>query len=189
MRKRIGLSRAKLEVDSQKLLDIVTGSSQTENVIIFRLGENPWAISMNHIIKIISADKIQYISGSSDISFVRGYMKFQNQDIPVISLHRLLGLPSISEVDLKTAIIVCTAGDVKFGLVSEEVLEIVPMSRSLEITSIPRSLLKSHKRLLAGALNWRNKVAIYMNLIELFKKEDLDIIRQEARRVREGAEE
>ncbi len=86
MRKRIGLSRAKLAVDSQKLLDIVTGSSQTENIIVFRIGEDPWAIFMNHVIKIIRADKIQYISRSSNISFVRGYMKFQNQDIPVLNL-------------------------------------------------------------------------------------------------------
>lgn len=183
MKKRLSLGRLKLESDSSKLLNIVGNVAATQNIVIFRLGKEPWAFTIDFLIKVLRAQKYTFFSDSSDISFVRGYIFVGKETVPVFSINRILGLEPVSDINLHTAILFCKIDDFRFGLLSEEVLEITPREEKY-YRRIPNNFLTKYRNLIKGAYPWRDKVVIILDLQNLLSKEDLDMLREEGDKIR-----
>jgi chemotaxis signal transduction protein len=183
LKKRLSLGRLKLESDSKKLLNIVGNVSASRNIVVFRLGNDPWAFSIDFLVRALRAQKYTFFSDSSDISFVRGYIFFNKEAIPVFTIHKILELPPITDIDLRTSILLCKVGDFKFGLLSEEVLEITPVDEKI-FCQIPNNFLIKYRQLIKGAHTWRDKVALLLDLQNLLSKEDLSMLNEEGEKIR-----
>lgn len=183
MKKRRGLGRLKLESDSQRLLSIISGSMETENVVIFKIADDPFAIHLQQVHQILRASKYTVYSDISKISTIRGYIFHRKEPIPVISIHRLLEMNSIEDFSLRTSLIICKVGEQKFGLLSEDVMEVTPIENPELISKIPNGILTSFSKLFIGAFSWREQPVLMMNLDNLFTQEDLNLLIEEGKNV------
>jgi chemotaxis signal transduction protein len=182
MKKKLSLGRLKLESDSKKLMDIVLNAASSQNVVVFRLGENPWAFSIEFLIQTLRAQKYTFFNDSSDISFVRGYIIFHREAIPVISVHKILDIEPIRNIDNRTAILLCKIGDTKFGLLTEEVLEIIPADDKT-FRQIPSNFLNKYRNIITGAYSWKERIAIRLELQNILNKADLVILQEEGEKI------
>ena len=183
MKKRIGLGRAKLEADSQRLMDIISGTVQHKNLIIFHIGKEYWALPLEQVIQVLRASKYTIYKDISDVDLIRGYIFIRQKAIPIISIHKFLGLDTIEDIDIWTSILICKAGNLRFGLLSENVLEVSPILRENSLGKIPIKLLDKHKKIITGTLAWRDKPVIILDLQEFFAPEDIDLLIEESNKV------
>ncbi len=176
MRKRIGLGRARLEADSKKLLDIISGSTETENVVIFKMDNKPWAVFLNHVVRILRTEKVKFFSYQPSLDFVVGYISFRKKAVPLFGLHKKLGIELEAKIDQKKAIIICKVGNATFGIPTDEVMEVLPLGEKGLIKNIPRNLFTTDSRMIAGCMEWRDQAVLYMNVLEMLSKQELEQI-------------
>lgn len=182
MKKKLSLGRLKLESDSKKLMDIVLNAASSQNAVVFKLGQTAWAFSIDFLIQSLRAQKFTFYGDSSDISFVRGYIIHHREAIPVISVHKILDIEPIQNIDSRTAILLCKIGDTKFGLLTEEVLEIIPAEENF-YRQIPNNFLNKYKNIISGAYSWREKIILRLELQNILNKSDLSILQEEGEKI------
>ena len=182
MKKKLSLGRLKLESDSKKLMDIVLNAASSQNVVVFRLGKTSWAFSIDFLIQTIRAQKYTFFNDSSDISFVRGYIILHREAIPVISVHKILDIEPIKDIDNRTAILLCKIGDTKFGLLTEEVMEIIPADNKT-YRQIPNNFLNKYKNIISGAYSWRENIVLKLELQNILNNTDLKILQEEGEKI------
>jgi len=176
-----------LEADADRLLKIISGTEQAENIIVFKLNEEIWSTSLENVARVIRTKETTFHRHHSDIRFLHGFIFFQRKVVPVVTINRLLDLEEFGEITSRTAILICRIKDFVLGILVDDVLELIPTDES-SISTIPGGYLKDKYLFFTGALNWRNEVCLHFEVDELFSDEDVKILSEEGKKIEEGHE-
>jgi purine-binding chemotaxis protein CheW len=99
-------------------------SVDQRDLVAFRLGRQTYALPIEPIVRIIEMVTITPIPQVS--STVEGVINVQGAAIPVVNLRRHFGLPEVP-VGLRTPIIIVQVGKQKFGLIVDEVIDVLSL--------------------------------------------------------------
>jgi purine-binding chemotaxis protein CheW len=100
-------------------------SSVQRDLIAFRLGEQTYALPIEPVVRIIEMVTITPIPQVNRA--VEGVINVQGTAVPVINLRRQFGLPQVP-FGLRTPIIVVQVGEHRFGLVVDEVIDVLSLA-------------------------------------------------------------
>jgi purine-binding chemotaxis protein CheW len=100
-------------------------SSDQRGLMAFRLGNQTYALPIEPIVRIIEMVTITPIPKVSRM--VEGVINVQGQAVLVINLRRQFGLPEVP-LGLRTPIIIVQVGELKFGLIVDEVIDVLNLA-------------------------------------------------------------
>ena len=110
--------------NSQSTEDLI--SSEVRDLVTFRLAEQMYALPIEPVVRIVEMVTITSIPhvGSS----VEGVINVRGEPIPVINLRRHFGLSEVP-LGLRTPIVLVESGKQTFGLIVDEVTDVLGLSR------------------------------------------------------------
>ena len=100
-------------------------SSDQRDLMAFRLGKQTYALPIEPIVRIIEMVTITPIPQVSRM--VEGVINVQGAAVLVINLRRQFGLPEVP-LGLRTPIIIMQVGEQKFGLIVDEVIDVLNLA-------------------------------------------------------------
>jgi purine-binding chemotaxis protein CheW len=100
-------------------------SSDQRGLMAFRLGNQTYALPIEPIVRIIEMVTITPIPKVSRM--VEGVINVQGKAVLVINLRRQFGLPEVP-LGLRTPIIIVQVGELKFGLIVDEVIDVLNLA-------------------------------------------------------------
>jgi len=95
--------------------------------LIFRLGQEEYGISIGDVTEIVGRQNITQVPNMPE--YVRGVINLRGQVIPVIDVRIRFGL-AFREYDDRTCSIVISVNGVQFGLMVDEVEEVISIDRT-----------------------------------------------------------
>ena len=110
---------------SVELMDL--NPADQRNLVAFRLDLQTYALPIEPIVQIIEMVTITPIPQVSNT--VEGVINVRGALVPVINLHRHLGLPEAA-LKLHTPIVLVQVGEQMVGLIVDEVLDVLTLSDS-----------------------------------------------------------
>jgi purine-binding chemotaxis protein CheW len=109
-------------VEIHQATDGPGNSSDQRDLMAFRLGNQTYALPIEPIVRIIEMVTITPIPQVSKM--VEGVINVQGEAVIVIKLRRQFGLPEVP-LGLRTPIIIVQVGEQKFGLIVDEVIDVL----------------------------------------------------------------
>jgi len=101
-------------------------SSEVRDLVTFRLAEQMYALPIEPVVRIIEMVTITSIPHVD--STIEGIINVQGEPIPVINLRRHFGLSEVA-LGLRTPIMLVQSGKQTFGLIVDEVTDVLSLSR------------------------------------------------------------
>jgi purine-binding chemotaxis protein CheW len=102
-------------------VDVQTWPEQ-RNLVTFRLNQQPYALPVEPIVYIIPMVTITPVPKINDL--VEGVINVRGETVPVVNMRRHLGLPQTA-LQLHTPIVLVHVGEHTFGLIVDEVLNVL----------------------------------------------------------------
>ncbi|GAB6189273.1 chemotaxis protein CheW [Marinitoga arctica] len=90
--------------------------------VSFRIEDERFAIDINHVDTVIEYQKTTKIPEASD--FIEGIVNFRDGVLPIINLRVKFKYPQFEDIN-KAKILVVKIGEKKFGLIVDEVKEVI----------------------------------------------------------------
>jgi len=112
-------------VENQQSVHTGGGLPGQQGMMAFRLANQTYALPIKPIVRIIEMVTITPIPQLSSV--VEGVINMHGVAIPVINLRRHFGLPDAAW-GLRTPIIIVQIGEQTFGLIVDEVIDVLDMS-------------------------------------------------------------
>jgi len=146
---------------------------EQRSLVIFRLGEQVYAIPIDIIIQILEMVTITPIPQVNSV--VEGAINVRGEAVPVINLREYLGLPR-HELQVRTPIILTQInppgwGDVrqKVGLIVDEVIDVMGTLDD-HVTSLPKILPEALRNapIVQGLVHTLYGMVIFLDLHQLF---------------------
>ncbi len=141
-----GFSKEMAEHKTKKTQDKLD-SYETEGIVIFKIGDEEFGISIDDVKEIIDAPKeITEAPGTSP--FIIGLFSLRGKVLPLISLSELLSLPKLEEfgrvivVEVEGEIGICVSQAKEVLRISKELIEPPPASFTLEEREFIKGIVK-----------------------------------------------
>lgn len=96
------------------------------HVLVFKAESREYALPVRDVVEVVRMVVITPLPKAP--SWVDGVLNFRGRVIPVLDLRARLGIPR-REPDLSTPIVITAAESGLFGLVADELVEVLPLSR------------------------------------------------------------
>lgn len=109
-----------------------TSLGQTIQVVVFRLGDQEYGLDIFKVHEIIHLPKITKLPNTAD--YLVGIINLRGSIVPVVDLNKKF-LRSATTYGDETKIIVTEAGSKKFGLIVDEVDEVISVHEDMIETS------------------------------------------------------
>lgn len=95
------------------------------HLLIFKLGARECALPVHHVVEVARMVAITPLPETQP--WVDGVFNFRGRVVPVVDLRARLGIPR-REPDLSTPMVITMAEAGPFGLVADELIEVLPVS-------------------------------------------------------------
>jgi purine-binding chemotaxis protein CheW len=96
--------------------------------LTFALGEQVYGIEIPYVIEIIGVPKITVVPCAEVPYYIKGIINVRSKVVPVVNMRSCFGKEEI-EYDDKTCTIIVAHDDVMVGLIVDEVLDVLPVTR------------------------------------------------------------
>jgi purine-binding chemotaxis protein CheW len=126
----VGRSNVRTSI-KEETVEIHQATNDTENssdqrdLMAFRLGNQTYALPIERIVRIIEMVTVTPIPQVGRM--VEGVINVQGEVVLVINLRRQFGLPEVP-LGLRTPIIIVQVGEQKFGLIVDEVIDVLSIA-------------------------------------------------------------
>ncbi len=153
------------------------GTAQ-RNLVLFRLGQQRYALPIEPIVQIVPMVTITPIPQVNHS--VEGVINVRGAAVPVVSLRRHMGLPA-TDLQLHTPIMLVQIGQRVVGLIVDEVLDVlnIPLHQTIDLNEIlPREL--GDAPVLQGLARLREGTVLMLNVDQLFQPAQTNALRQAA---------
>jgi purine-binding chemotaxis protein CheW len=143
--------------------------SEQQNWVAFRLHQQIYALPIEAIVQVISMVTITPIPRSHPV--IMGIINLRGAAVPVISLHRFLGLPE-PRLQVHTPLILIRFGAQVIGVIADEVLDVIQFG--LEQIIHPQEILPEGLKdipNLHGIVYFQQRVVLLIELEQLFISE------------------
>ena len=135
--------------------------------IIFELGEENYAVEVQHVQEILRISNIFPVPGSQD--YVLGITNIRGSVVTIVDGRKRFGLPSI-DYDDATRMVVLEMGDEVVGMVVDKVADIVDLPRSsIEIN--PKMNVREGSEYIEGVVTTEEGLIIVLGIGSLFFNE------------------
>ncbi len=123
------------------------------HVLVFKADSREYALPVRDVVEVVRMVVITPLPEAP--SWVDGVLNFRGRVIPVLNLRARLGIPR-REPDLSTPIVITEAKSGLFGLVADELVEVLPLSTDQvdtptaenAATQAVASMVRHHDRLI-----------------------------------------
>lgn len=157
--------------------DKVTGKITHEHLnekdsnqfIVFRTGNEEFAIAIENVLEIIKSGLITPIPNSPH--YIRGIINVRGEIVTVIDIKERFPLKTKRTAELKH-IIVTRHDDSLYGLMVEEVIEVLRINNA-DIKPAPELIEKINKEYIKGVVSKDDRLLIILNLSLVLAKEGL----------------
>jgi purine-binding chemotaxis protein CheW len=103
------------------------GQAQTRALLVFHLGDRAYGLAVEHVVQIIAMIKLTPVPQVEQV--IEGVANIRGKIVPVLSARRHLGLPLV-DPQLYTPIILLQTGERTFGLLVDEVADVIRLTAS-----------------------------------------------------------
>jgi purine-binding chemotaxis protein CheW len=165
----------------------MTDPGIAHNLMTLQLGQQTYALPIQPIVRIIEMVAITPVP-QFDAS-VRGVINFHGQVVPVIDMHRHLGLPEM-RLQLRTPIVLLHIQDRLLGLIVDRVMDVLPLTNDQIARStaiLPKEL--GNASLLYGLANTGSGTVFVIDPDHLFSSRQMRALRKAAEAPPEAEEE
>jgi len=107
------------------LPDSAPEEAAVSHVLIFKVEAREYALPVHHVVEVVRMIAITPLPEAPP--WVDGVFNFRGRVVPVVDLRARLGIPR-REPDLSTPIVITVAEAGLFGLVPDELVEVLPVS-------------------------------------------------------------
>lgn len=158
-----------------KMHDIHVKNTSPDNnntviqLIVFRAGDEEFGIKIEMVREIIKAAMITPIPESPD--FIKGIINVRGEIVTAIDIKSRFSLPHTKELEPKH-IVVTKKGDTLFGLIVDEVIEVLRI-KPTEIKSTPSLIDEINEKYVKGIISHENRLIILLDLDQVLSQEDL----------------
>lgn len=135
--------------------------------IIFELGEENYAVEVQHVQEILRISNIFPVPGSQ--SYVLGITNIRGNVVTIVDGRKRFGLPSI-DYDDTTRMVVLEVGDEVVGMVVDKVSDIVDLPRS-SIDINPKMNVREGSEYIEGVVTTDEGLIIVLGVGSLFFNE------------------
>lgn len=111
-------------------------------VLTFKIGEQVYGIEIPNVIEIIGVPHITAVPGVP--WYIKGIVNVRSKVLPVISIRSRFGREEI-EYDERTCTIIVAVDDVQVGVIVDEVVEVLPVTKNRIAQSPDHTGVNSNK--------------------------------------------
>jgi len=131
-------------------------------VVAFTVAGGEFAVNILEVQEINRLPSITRVPRTP--SYMEGVINLRGNVIPVVDLHKRLGLPSGENTD-KTRVVIVNVHDIKVGMIVDEVLEVLRLSQ--HNIEPPPSTGGQNPEFLEGVGKMGNRLLMLVNLEQL----------------------
>jgi purine-binding chemotaxis protein CheW len=131
-------------------------------IVAFTVAEGEYAVN---ILDVQEINRLPWITRVPKTpAFMEGVINLRGDVIPVIDMHKRLGLASFESTD-KTRVVIVSVGDIKVGIIVDEVLEVLRLPK--QDIEPPPSAGSGASEFLQGVGKMGNRLLLLMDLEQL----------------------
>lgn len=138
-------------------------------LIVFRAGNEEFGVKIDAVREIIKMGDITPIPESPE--FIKGIVNVRGEIVTTIDVKARFDLLTSAETEAKH-IVVTKQGDNLFGLIVDEVIEVLRIMKK-DIQSTPSLLDKINEKYVGGIISRDNRLIILLNLDQVLSYEEL----------------
>lgn len=154
--------------------------------VIFKIGRETYAISIDHVERIVTDYKIRPVPNTN--KEIKGIINIQEEIAPVIDLRVKFNIDS-DKIDIIPYIVICRVQDVIVGLVVDEVSEVFEIERSVDLSTMNetlsnanieyiQSVYRRNKSIDSSAKDEDDELIIILNSNKLLGLDDLEELKE-----------
>lgn len=141
-----------------------SSKSCEELFVIFQLGTEEYAVSVNQVREVIKPPEIVRIPEAED--FIEGMINIRGRIIPVASLNKRL-FAEAGEISAKSRVLIVDLSNYTIGLVVDHVSEVVRVDLK-SVQKAPEHLNVKHNQYIQGILDTGNRMVILLDINGIF---------------------
>lgn len=138
-------------------------------LIVFRAGNEEFGVKIDAVREIIKIGMITPIPESPD--FIKGIINVRGEIVTAIDVKSRFDLKTTDDIDAKH-IVVTKQGDNLFGLIVEEVIEVLRIMKK-DIKSTPSLIDKINEKYVGGVVSHDDRLIILLNLDQVLSYQEL----------------
>lgn len=142
---------------------------QDEKLIIFRVENEEYAVSIKYVGSIERIEKITRVPGSP--SFVKGVINLRGVITPVIDIKERFHQRE-TEFTEQTRIIIIHIEDMTVGFIVDEANDVVDVNSSL-IEAAPEVIGAKEAKYIAGVIKLEERLLVLLELAEVLQGEEI----------------
>ncbi len=142
------------------------------SVLVIRLGEEFFGLSVAAVRQIVGREKITPVPGTPE--YVQGLVNLRGQLVPVVDLACRFGLEAAAET-CRSAIVVVRASDMAVGLEVDRTCEVVPLDGDRSIEKID-TVSPALAGLVAGLIVLDNRPVTILDLPALVSRLESEVL-------------
>ncbi|MFZ5968755.1 MAG: chemotaxis protein CheW [Bacillota bacterium] len=119
-------SKQQQEVSGKSFQDLNMKALEEEQIIIFNIGTEEYALSINCVKEIIRLPDIMKVPNTA--SYIEGVLSIRNQLLVVINLGRLLGM-NCKKTDEHSRVVIINNGNLTFGVIADKVSQVMRVQK------------------------------------------------------------
>lgn len=157
------------EVASQAGAAAAELASGTNQFVVFRLGENEFAVAIDQVQEILVLGRVTIIPKVPE--FIEGVINVRGRIVPVLNLCKRLGIPG-RPWDAETRIIVVAVAEQIVGMIVDMVTEVVRIPHAT-IEPPPPLITTVSPTFLVGIGKLESRILVILNLDRVLNPEEL----------------
>lgn len=135
--------------------------------VSFNIGEERFAIDINHVDTVIEYQKTTNVPGTSD--FIEGIVNFRKGVLPIINLRLKFNYPQFEDKN-KSKVLVVKIGEKKFGLMVDEVKEVMNVLQ--EQIEEPPSIGGNKADYISGIIKTNDNMIFLIDVEKILSKDE-----------------
>jgi len=156
----LGAAASKQHVSMEHLMDLKNKEDEEEQIVIFSIGTEEYAFSINHVKEIIRLPEIIKVPNAA--SYIEGVFSIRNQLVVGLNPGKLLGM-NCKQPDEQSRVIIVDNGSFSYGVIVDKVSRVIRVQKELfkESSQIAN---RSGREFVRGVFNLNNGTRLIMLL-------------------------
>ncbi|MDR0820873.1 MAG: chemotaxis protein CheW [Oscillospiraceae bacterium] len=167
------LAAVKQTAQSQKPTHLEKEAEITKT-LTFALGDQVYGIEIPYVIEIIGVPKITVVPCPEVPYFIKGIINVRSKVVPVVNMRSCFGKEEIGYDD-KTCTIIVSLNDVSVGLIVDEVLDVLSVTRK-HIAKTPELNNVNNNKFIDYILEMNDGIKLILDIKKIIFEHDLALM-------------
>jgi purine-binding chemotaxis protein CheW len=147
--------------------------SEITKTLTFAIGHQVYGIEIPYVIEILGVPKITHVPCGEIPYYIKGIINVRSKVVPVVNMRSCFGKEEI-EYDEKTCTIIVSYHDVTVGLIVDEVLDVLSVTRK-HIAKTPELSNVNNNKFIDYILEMNDGIKLILDIKKIiFDTEDFD---------------